>query len=162
MRQCHKSLSNHTTIITAQSTVEFYIWSLKMVHNSHLLHLCFVLYDTATFDEFAVHTDFLNVHIFWGGHKILRNLHCTVDLSYVVPVKCKVEISQKFCDLLRIYELYRLKSSGRTNPKTSVQFFKVVFLSSSKNTEEDFHFLNLLLIYFYCRSLSLIGFDAPF
>ena len=59
MRQCHKSLSNHTTIITAQSTVEFYIWSLKMVHNSHLLHLCFVLYDTATFDEFAVHTDFL-------------------------------------------------------------------------------------------------------
>ena len=69
---------------------------------------------------------------------------------------------EKNCGFLRIYELYRLKSSGRTNPKTSVQFFKVVFLSSSKNTEEDFHFLNLLLIYFYCRSLSLIGFDAPF
>ena len=29
----------------------------------------------------------------------------TVDLSYVVAVKYKVEISRKFCALLRIYEL---------------------------------------------------------
>ena len=35
------------------------------------------------------------VHIFWEGHKILRNLHIT-NLSYVVPVKSKVEISQNF------------------------------------------------------------------
>ena len=30
------------------------------------------------------------VHVFWEGHKILRNLHLT--LSYVVPVISKVEI----------------------------------------------------------------------
>ena len=33
------------------------------------------------------------VQTFWEGHKILRNLHL---LSYVVPVKSKVEISQNF------------------------------------------------------------------
>ena len=30
----------------------------------------------------------------------------TLLSSYVVPVKSKVKISQKFCGLLRIYELY--------------------------------------------------------
>ena len=34
------------------------------------------------------------VHIFWEGHKILRNLHSY--LSYVVPVKSNVEILQNF------------------------------------------------------------------
>ena len=34
------------------------------------------------------------VHIFWEGHKILRNLHLTFVL--VVPVKSKVKISQNF------------------------------------------------------------------
>ena len=33
------------------------------------------------------------VHIFWEGHKILQNLHL---LSYVVPVKSKLKISQNF------------------------------------------------------------------
>ena len=33
------------------------------------------------------------VHIFWEGHKILRNLHL---LFYVLPVKSKEEISQNF------------------------------------------------------------------
>ena len=37
----------------------------------------------------------VKVHIFWEGHKFLRNLHLTF-LSYVVPVKSKVEISQNF------------------------------------------------------------------
>ena len=32
------------------------------------------------------------VHIFWEGHKILRNLHLT--LSYVVPVKSFVAFSE--------------------------------------------------------------------
>ena len=32
----------------------------------------------------------------------------TVDLSYVVPVKSTVEISQNFCGLLKIYELYQI------------------------------------------------------
>ena len=31
----------------------------------------------------------------------------TLKFSYVVPVKFTVEISQKFCGLLRIYELYK-------------------------------------------------------
>ena len=34
------------------------------------------------------------LHIFWEGHKILRNLHLT--FSHVVSVKSKVEISQNF------------------------------------------------------------------
>ena len=33
----------------------------------------------------------IKVHIFWEGHKI-----SIVDLSYVVPVKSMVEISQHF------------------------------------------------------------------
>jgi hypothetical protein len=34
------------------------------------------------------------VNIFWEGHQILRNLHLT--LSYVVPVKSKMKISQNY------------------------------------------------------------------
>ena len=34
------------------------------------------------------------VHIFWEGHKICEI--STIDLSYVVPVKSTVEISQNF------------------------------------------------------------------
>ena len=51
-------------------------------------------------------------HIFWEGHKFLRNLHRR--FVYVETVKSLVEISQKFCDLLRIYELY--PSLSRKNP----------------------------------------------
>ena len=36
------------------------------------------------------------VHIFWEGHKILRNLHLTFVLCNVVPVKSKVKISQNY------------------------------------------------------------------
>ena len=36
----------------------------------------------------------IRVHLFWEGHKILRNL--PLLLSSVVPVKNKVEISQDF------------------------------------------------------------------
>ena len=40
--------------------------------------------------------NFHKVHIFWEGHKILRNFHLTSVLcTYVVPVKSKVKISQK-------------------------------------------------------------------
>ena len=38
--------------------------------------------------------------------KIKFILRTTQNLSYVVPVKSKVEISQNLCGLLRIYELY--------------------------------------------------------
>ena len=46
---------------------------------------------------------YVKVHIFWEGHKILRNLHqffvlCTA--SQIIG-----EDFAKFCDLLRIYEL---------------------------------------------------------
>ena len=49
--------------------------------------------------------DHLNgkVHIFWEGHKILRNLRLTFDCMY-----CRQKQGEdfaKFCGLLRIYEL---------------------------------------------------------
>ena len=48
---------------------------------------------------------FSKVHIFWEGHKILRNLPLTFDCMYVL--KAKGEDFAKFCGLLRIYELYK-------------------------------------------------------
>ena len=42
------------------------------------------------------------VHIFWEGHKILRNLH----LTFVLCSQKKSGDFTKFCGLLRIYELY--------------------------------------------------------
>ena len=44
------------------------------------------------------------VHIFWEGHKILRNLHLTFVLCSVSQ-KLGGDFA-KFCGLLRIYELY--------------------------------------------------------
>ena len=44
------------------------------------------------------------VHIFWEGHKILRNLHLTFD--YATHSQKLGEDFAKFCGLLRIYELY--------------------------------------------------------
>ena len=41
-------------------------------------------------------TLFGKFHIFWEGHNFLRNLHLSLDLSYVVMVKSTVEISQNF------------------------------------------------------------------
>ena len=43
------------------------------------------------------------VHIFWEGHKILRNLHLTFDCMY--SSQKLGEDFAKFCGLLRIYEL---------------------------------------------------------
>ena len=45
------------------------------------------------------------VHIFWEGHKMLRNLHLTFD--YSTYSQRLGEDFAKFCGLLRIYELYR-------------------------------------------------------
>ena len=48
---------------------------------------------------------FCKVHIFWEGHKILRNLHLTFDYSsYSQKLG---EDFAKFCGLLRMYELYQ-------------------------------------------------------
>ena len=46
----------------------------------------------------------IKVHIFWEGHKILRNLPLTFDCS-TYSQKLGEDFA-KFCGLLRIYELY--------------------------------------------------------
>ena len=53
----------------------------------------------------------IKVHIFWEGHKILRNLPFTFDWMYCSQKKGKD--FAKFRGLVRIYELYR-----RTEKKT--------------------------------------------
>ena len=45
----------------------------------------------------------VKVHIFWEGHKILRNLHCWFDWHYIGQINAGD--FAKFCGLLRIYEL---------------------------------------------------------
>ena len=47
---------------------------------------------------------FFKVHIFWEGHKILRNHHLTFDYS-TYSQKFGEDFA-KFCGLLRIYKLY--------------------------------------------------------
>ena len=44
------------------------------------------------------------VHLFWEGHKILRNLHRRFDCYYIGQIYGGD--FAKFCGLLRIYELY--------------------------------------------------------
>ena len=49
------------------------------------------------FSEISIHTSVnFKVHIFWEGHKILTGTNASQK---------KVEISQNFCNLLRIYDL---------------------------------------------------------
>ena len=62
------------------------------------------------FDDFIAHTieeveglKVCKVHIFWEGHKILRNLPLTFD--YSTYSQKLGEDFEKFCGLLRIYEL---------------------------------------------------------
>ena len=50
--------------------------------------------------------NFSKVHIFWEGHKILRNLHLTFDYS-TYSQKLGEDFAT-FCGLLRIYELYMI------------------------------------------------------
>ena len=52
-----------------------------------------------------VSNDFDKVHIFWEGHKILRNLHQSFYWQYVGQI-IGGDFA-KFCGLLRIYKLYR-------------------------------------------------------
>ena len=47
------------------------------------------------------------VHIFWEGHKILRNLHRRFDHYYIGQIYCGD--FAKICGLLRIYEFYFFK-----------------------------------------------------
>ena len=66
------------------------------------------------------------VHIFWEGHKILRNLHQLFDWQYIVGQIIGGDFA-KFCGLLRMYEFYQNMSSIKlvcltkeTNKKTPI------------------------------------------
>ena len=49
------------------------------------------------FFGYSVISTTFKVHIFWEGHKILRNLHLTFGCKYVTNLdKSKVKISQSF------------------------------------------------------------------
>ena len=52
----------------------------------------------------ATYFIFIKVHIFWEGHKILRNLHRRFDQYYIGQIYSGD--FAKFGGLLRIYELY--------------------------------------------------------
>ena len=52
----------------------------------------------------AAKMHFIKVHMFWEGHKILRNIHRGFDRYNIALDKSTVEILQKNCGLLRIYE----------------------------------------------------------
>ena len=58
-------------------------------------------------DSFLHLTFFHKVHIFWEGHKILRNFHLTFDWHYIGQI-IDGDFT-KFCGLLRIYELYKCR-----------------------------------------------------
>ena len=47
----------------------------------------------------------ITVHVFWEGHKISRNLHQLFDWQYIGQITGGD--LEKFCGLLRIYELYQ-------------------------------------------------------
>ena len=49
------------------------------------------------------------VYIFWGGHKILRNLHHLFFICQIIDGDFT-----KFCGLLRIYELYKAESNHKS------------------------------------------------
>ena len=55
----------------------------------------FIYFEKATkFEEISLSFD-VKVHIFWEGHKLLRNLHLTFDCMYCT-CKSKGKISQNF------------------------------------------------------------------
>ena len=72
---------------------------------------------------------FFNVHIFWEGHKVLRNLH----RRFVLYSNGQIYGGDftKFCGLLRIYELYQGRHGefepGKVQYSTP-KFFDQLFL----------------------------------
>ena len=63
------------------------------------------------------------VHIFWEGHKILRNLHRRFDWHYIGQIY--VGDFAKFCGLLRIYEFY--KNEPLDEPLTNSKQIQLTF-----------------------------------
>ena len=72
---------------------------------------------------------FVKVHIFWEGHKILRNLHRRFDRYYMGQIYGGY--FSKFCGLLRIYELYGICESS-LNLTTKLSNLQVSLLDRLK------------------------------
>ena len=68
-----------------------------------LAPLAFTFEDHEIFERSS--SEDFKVHIFWEGHKILRNLHQLFDWYYIRQI-IGGDFA-KFCGLLRIYELYK-------------------------------------------------------
>ena len=73
-----------------------YLWILSI----YLFHISFIF----------------KVHIFWEGHKIFRNLHQLLDRQYIGHITGDFE---KFCDLLRIYEVLKKLTKGPISSLTN-------------------------------------------
>ena len=81
-------------IVRSNATFVFsFTTALYFVRSFHLHYPIFILFQIHDLHSVSIGpSDFFKVHIFWERHKILQNLH----LTYVVPVKSKVKISQNF------------------------------------------------------------------
>ena len=71
--------------------------------------------------------DLYKVHIFWEGHKILRNLPLTFDCMY-----CSQKLGEdfaKFCGLLKIYELFLPEATAPKNRLKRTPPFLLLWIS---------------------------------
>ena len=78
---------NFSSVLCYQVNVLFIIKRQNLLHIINNFKLSFMKYKIVCI---------IKVHIFWEGHKILRNLHLTYLLSTVHTAKSKVKISQSF------------------------------------------------------------------
>ena len=93
LRIFRKPEFNYLSTVNVNKEIHFqrkksYIWSCKIDEDLNYLY-----------DEFV------KVHIFWEGYTILQNLHLTFDYSTHSQIQGRD--FEKFCCLLRIYELYK-------------------------------------------------------
>ena len=89
-------------ITTMQFTRLAYKW--VEILSEDLLFSVFVTFPFLTID--TIKSAYCKVHIFWEGHKILRNLHRRFDRYYIGQIY-GVDFA-KICGLLRIYELEQI------------------------------------------------------
>ena len=94
----HKNLDHLPFLIwqKSYSSVSNYIWKMG--------RFFMVFFTDFTWICNTVHCMYIlcRVHIFWEGHKILRNLHQFFDWQYIGQ---RIGDLAKFCGLLRIDEL---------------------------------------------------------
>ena len=106
--------------------------------------------------------DFVNVHIFWEGHIILRNLYLTFNWHYMD--KSKVEIFQNFVAFSE-YNVWTLGLSWKYSQNISSRWYVVfdglrvcgheVIIGSPANQSLNFHasFKNVKACYNLTRFL---------